>query len=1031
MREKPRQHIHGYVHRSRREGIIIDSDTEIELLHASLASRFQDFRMERPDTPLYLLEHGLEGGDLEQLMTVVRSSLVRHRVDDRWWGVHALPLLVATTEIGYNYRGTGTDFWPIFKDRLGDLALGQRATLTALFRRWAAKLYLAEPPDSSWNLAFCHIAWSIQHAVLPIELHQPLTRALRDVRSHLDLNASDTVLIEPIRIRAQLAGGVRLQGWLEDSRTAAAVIRQILHPDGQHGLASSALKRIVADLARNETASIALREARRRQNALETRPKLRPRNRLELEPKLALLVLRIVEQRLVFALKIPQMEQGARERARSVLETIRWRAFLWGDGRPVPGRNIFSDFPLLLQIDKLPGMDVSLLGDVNSLPLAQEAKDFLGSLRVASAAPLLFSDFADDGDAHQRSSNSVNNSGYCIVLVMPGSVAPSSAEYLGQVAALYAYRLDVTDLPSQDWLTSLGFAIRQITRITWIGDPEIEQHRPVRRFAKGSFIAFELSSPGGLCEVRLTEPDGKVSVLDGEDSLLAGFVAAATGVYKIRYSAGEELVLEVIERQDDLELIRVDIDASSGTTADLADQKVTLRFDSLAAIQEAEFELKLRCDGRVVKRVREILPDTPCRLTSDHPIWSHLLDRDTVEQLLAASHADLGVSVPGLLETWFGFEKVTAPFAWERQSGGQLTATDESGALSVFSASSQSPLTLARVESTSIEDDIQLFRAGHDLPLQGGGYCIGPRIWRTGDREAAPKPKRLLRQFDGARERMADGRGVVDALIGWAAAGVDHPVTQFRRGQIMRQIESWMVEQLCGVGWAEQEAALSGRQGQNFVSGFLSACTQLQIGYCDVGLSRAQRALLDRIVARLIETRALPIILETSYEPIEEGLSIALDDLFNDAYALLCEEIKSVGDHCPFSPDDDIDIGEVSENWDQAFRAAASEAALIELVGLLRPLDAGDMLSRADFEGMLPDEVVDLLYEWIAKHQPAHHARQWSRDLVESAYWLFARPAVAARLSWRAATERLLADRFSARAIRYAALRAHRTVGAQ
>lgn len=1017
--------------RFRRQGVAIDSDKEIELLHASLAAHFQELRMERPDALLYLLEHGLEGSDLGLLMTVVRSALVRHRVDGGWWDFRALPLLVATTEIGYAYLGTGTDFWPNFEDRLGEVALGQRAALSTLFRRWAAKLDLATPPDSSWNLAFCHIAWPILHAVLPIELHQPLARALRDVRAHLDLSASDAVLIAPIRNRAQLAGGVRLLGWLEDSRTAAAVIRQILRPSGEHGLASSAVKRIAADLARNETASMALREARRRQRALEVRPKTRSRRRVELAPRFAPLVLRMAEQRPALALKIPQMEQRARETARSALEAIRWRAFLWGDGRPMPGRNIFSDFPLPLQVDKMAAPDVALFGDVNTLPLAQEAKDFLGSLRVASAAPLLFSDFSDDGDALQRSSGAVADSGHCIVLAGPGSVAPPSVENLGRVAELRAYRVDVANLANQEWLGTLGFGVRQTTRFAWIGDAEIEQHRPVRRFKRGSFIAFELSASGGPCEARLTGPDGKESALSGEDGLVAGFVAAGTGLYRIRYGAGEEQAFEVIEAQDDLGLISVDIDAGTGATADLADRQVTLRFESSATVQEAEIELTLRCDGRVVKRVRAILPDTPCRLTGDYPIWDHLLDRDTVEQLLTARRADLCVSIPGLLETWFAFEQVTAAFAWERRSGGRLTASDESGALSVFSASPQNPLTLAIVSGASSDDDIQLFRAGHDRPLQEGGYCIGPRIWRAGDRTMALKPERLLRQFDGARAPAADGRGVADALISWAAASVDHPVTQFRRGQIVRQIEGWMVEQLCGDGWAEREAALAKRRGQSFVGAFLSACERLQVGYCDVGLSRAQRALLDHILTRLIEARGLPITLETSGEPIEEDLAIALDELFNDAYTLLCEKIESVGDDCPFSPDDDIDVGEVSENWDRALRSAASEAAFIELVALLRPLDAGDTLSLADFETMLPDDVIDLLHEWIAKHRPAHHARQWNRDLVESAYWLFARPAVAARLSWKAATERLLADCFSARAIRYAALRARSAARAE
>ena len=104
-------------------------------------------------------------------------------------------------------------------------------------------------------------------------------------------------------------------------------------------------------------------------------------------------------------------------------------------------------------------------------------------------------------------------------------------------------------------------------------------------------------------------------------------------------------------------------------------------------------------------------------------------------------------------------------------------------------------------------------------------------------------------------------------------------------------------------------------------------------------------------------------------------------------------------------------------------RAAASQAEFVELVHLLRPLEAGDALSRADFETMLPDDVIDLVTDWIAHNGPAHLARSWNRELVEVAYWLFAKPAVAARLNWRAAIRRMLADSFSARAIRYAALR--------
>ena len=284
--------------RRRREGGGIDSHAEIERLHAALAAQFAELRAGRADAPLYLLEHGLAGGDLDGLMRAVRASFAHHSVEGGWWALHPLPLLVAATEIGYAYRGTGTDFWPVFADQLGAVPLADRAALSSLFRKVAGRLGLASPSDTPWNNAFCHIGWPVLHAILPIELHRPLARALRDVRAHLDLSASDEALLAPIRNRAQLSGGVRLTSWLEDQRTAAAVVRQFLAPAGDHGIAKSALSRIAADLAHDETASSALRDARRRQKALEAQPKSRSRRRSS-EPELrtAPLVLRHSAQR--------------------------------------------------------------------------------------------------------------------------------------------------------------------------------------------------------------------------------------------------------------------------------------------------------------------------------------------------------------------------------------------------------------------------------------------------------------------------------------------------------------------------------------------------------------------------------------------------------------------------------------------------------------------------------------------------------------------------------------------------------------
>ena len=421
----------------------IDTEAEVARLHVSMTAHFATLRAARGDSRLFLLEHELAPADLDQLIVAVKSCLARYNVSDPWWQRHPLPLLIAATEVGYVYRGTGTDFWPIFASRLAETSPGDRATLSSLFKRLAAPLGLAEPASTAWNAAFCHIAWPIHHAILPLELHQPLARTLRDVRSHLDLTGSDAVLVGPVRNRARVAGGLRLIAWLEDQRVAAAVIRQFLRPTTDNTLAPSALERISRDLGLDEVARTALREARRRQDALETRPVRRSkRGAVEPELRYAPLILRMLDQRLSLAVKLPQLDPAAREQARGALDAIRWRALLWSRGRPVPSRNIFSDYPIPLSVETLPSSDTPLLADLAGLPVSQDAKDFLGSLRVQSATPILFSDLGPDGEATQRAGMGASDSSRCIVLLEPGAVPLGVGEHLGRVSGLVAVRVD-------------------------------------------------------------------------------------------------------------------------------------------------------------------------------------------------------------------------------------------------------------------------------------------------------------------------------------------------------------------------------------------------------------------------------------------------------------------------------------------------------------------------------------------------------------------------------------------------------------
>jgi hypothetical protein len=537
-------------------------------------------------------------------------------------------------------------------------------------------------------------------------------------------------------------------------------------------------------------------------------------------------------------------------------------------------------------------------------------------------------------------------------------------------------------------------------------------------------VAFELNAPSGSCDTILICPDGAESTLTSTGTILAGFSASEKGLYRLKFSGGEEVAFEIVDDDDDPNIIKIDIDAGSRATSDLADRKVTLRFNSIASVQEAEIQLTLLCDGRVERHVQDILPDTPCRIDGSHSIWERLLDTDTVERLLGSRRAELFVEVSGLLKTSFAFDQVVAPFAWAKRPDGTMAAYDETGELMIFATTPEHPTKPSSTSGSVPEFDIQLLRAGRDQPSQAGGICIGSGTWRAGDALAVKRPERLMRQFSGESNNAVYGRDMVDALISWSAATVDNPVIQYRRGQIVRELENWLIEQFCGTAWSKQEQALNARRETSFIRSFLSACAQLGIGYGDVVVSASHDSHLNRILVRLIKTSGVFKKIEIDREPISEDIAIKLDDIFNEAYTLLYEELVAQGEPCSFDPDKDVDVGEISENWERAIARATSAEALPEMVALLRPLDAGDALSMADFEAMPPDEVIDLLDAWITKNSPAHHARNWNRDLVEAAYWLFTRPALVARLPWTTVTERLLADSFTARAIRYAALRA-------
>ncbi|MEZ4447726.1 MAG: hypothetical protein R3B72_52100 [Polyangiaceae bacterium] len=114
-------------------------------LQRHLRERFGQLRDSRRGA-VFFVEHGLGGAELDDLRADVRASLRVHPLESGWWDQHDLPLLVAATEVGYRYQGSGTDFWPRLEEELDfGLPAESRQRIKDLFVR-AVELYRGRAP---------------------------------------------------------------------------------------------------------------------------------------------------------------------------------------------------------------------------------------------------------------------------------------------------------------------------------------------------------------------------------------------------------------------------------------------------------------------------------------------------------------------------------------------------------------------------------------------------------------------------------------------------------------------------------------------------------------------------------------------------------------------------------------------------------------------------------------------------------------------------------------------------------------------
>lgn len=212
---------------------MLSSMAQFEFDHRYLSERFLDLYQKRSPLPVFAVEHGLDEDQLEKLRLYVSRQLgARPSLQNPWWLQNYFPLLVVATEVGYRYRGTGTDFWPILSAEVqAECGHSFRHGLSRLFEIGHRDHHLARPGNSIWERHFPHIAWPIRNACAPLELHRHLSLTLRQaIREGMSTEQSEELLTH-VRDLAMRRESRRFESWLQARDLAQEVIRRLLVPE--------------------------------------------------------------------------------------------------------------------------------------------------------------------------------------------------------------------------------------------------------------------------------------------------------------------------------------------------------------------------------------------------------------------------------------------------------------------------------------------------------------------------------------------------------------------------------------------------------------------------------------------------------------------------------------------------------------------------------------------------------------------------------------------------------------------------------
>ena len=966
-------------------------------IHQALANHFTNLAGARGELPVFAIEHGLDEPVLAELRIAISQELEKDpQLGGAAWSCAYLPLLVTATEVGYQYRGTGTDFWPILARELGvEATQSFRLGLSRLFELGHRSFRLARPGDSPWERHFPHISWPIGNAVVPLEIQPQLADALRrSIRAGISAENTEG-LLEHLKLLAAGHASRRFENWLQQRNVALEVMQRLLAPNVSGWLSEEILQRIDSDIRRDRGAHRAITEAR--QTAARRSARV-----AEIMP--ALFILYLVERvPTELLIRGPALSVQLRE---EVIATLR----IHGDSIRVTD----SDQPVPLR-SFLAGGEVTL-GMVSALPATP--------LRRGDAAQVekgLSSATLDRLQPRQSSFFLIESGGRTARAVFPEDKLPPGATVIDW------RRSDDDGRPEIRYLeTSSGPDIEILRRVGFTVEERVPSLQLLGLSLPGSPQKFLSGFPVLVTQRHAT---GTELFLDGvrpasERLQLRGAEWAVyhpnAGTHLIASADGgdhERVEFEVVEPPD-VEPASITILPSDANISDLEGGRLEIGITAPIPLEEVPVRLRLVSADEPDTLSEGVIERLPARITGRSPLL-RALQTQLSGRLASAWGVQLSVEVNGLLQRKVSLPPVRRELRYDASTGHWNSTHDDNRVVSSLVATLQAPL-LHAMDHDPVGTRLVLPDAADHEALPAGLIISGSSPVYLGIRESEPILLPTLLREPHSREA---GVGLIDlarANVGWQLAEATDLLGNWHRWSIVEELEARLIEQLCGAAWRRLEAGIN--LSILTQHGALVQCAE------DLGLvsgkdlpeieSKADLEFLhQRFLARLRET-----VPDTTAALIQwnEDLAGQLDLAVIDAYEDLRLHLEEGGT----AAFDEVDMSRPSETWRKALERARDVPLLPRFRRFILPESRWSALTSPFYSELSEDDLVDLLDSCHVDAFRRPGLRWLGRPELRAMLqlWLAPKSMIEAE-DWPRLLGKGLSDVQTSRAVRYVALR--------